>query len=92
MIVKATLVDDILQASREGLAGAIKFYNEGDMKPGGLRLVCPCGCGGIGAVNFKGWSWNGNREKPTVKPSIFFNQGKPGEWHGYLTDGEFIPC
>lgn len=28
----------------------------------------------------------------TVTPSILCNQGKPGEWHGYITNGVWNPC
>lgn len=84
----AVLVDQI---AAEGLApGSIKFYaREG--KPHGINFVCPCGCGAVGGVVFDPgrWTWNGNRERPTVTPSIL--QMRCG-WHGYLTDGEFREC
>lgn len=37
------------------------------------------------------WQWNGNREKPTLTPSIMVHASfyQP-EWHGFLTDGELI--
>lgn len=38
-----------------------------------------------------GWSWNGSKESPTLQPSIHHNNGSCG-WHGYLKDGEFVPC
>ena len=35
------------------------------------------------------WWWNGDREKPTLRASIYphDSQGN-GLWHGWLTDGE----
>lgn len=36
------------------------------------------------------WDWNGNRESPTLTPSIL-HHGNP-EWHGYLTDGKLVPA
>jgi hypothetical protein len=39
--------------------------------------------------NLKGcvWSWDGNRERPTVTPSINCN-GKAGcGWHGHVNEG-----
>ena len=31
------------------------------------------------------WNWDGNEQSPTLTPSIHW----PGEWHGYLTNGQF---
>ena len=36
------------------------------------------------------WWWNGDREKPTLKPSIGVPAIPPYTWHGYLTDGVFV--
>lgn len=62
--------------------------------PDGLFFTCPCGCRRTGAVTLgvKGWSWNGDRDKPTVTPSVYFAPGEVGEWHGYLTDGRWVGC
>ena len=40
------------------------------------------------------WEWNGNREKPTLSPSIELMGRNPLEtlWHGYLKDGIFEAC
>lgn len=69
--------------------GAIKYTaEEGEIT--GFNFCCPCGCGGMGGVSFKpphGWTWDGNREAPTVNPSVYFSRGEPGEWHGYLRAG-----
>ena len=64
-----------------------------------MFLFCPCGCGPAGIIpfdNYKApdndpiWTWNGNEEKPTLKPSIFRTSGC--KWHGWLTDGIFKEC
>lgn len=34
----------------------------------------------------------GTRDAPTVTPSILSRRGKPDEWHGYLTNGEWRSC
>ena len=34
----------------------------------------------------KPWNWNGNREFPTITPSI----NVVGRWHGFLTNGKII--
>ena len=33
------------------------------------------------------WHWNGNREKPTLAPSIGVPENPPYHWHGHLRDG-----
>lgn len=78
-------------------AGEAKYYRHGnDPEDGpwrGLHFVCP-GCGHLAGVSFDpayGWLHDGNFEKPTCKPSILHDPGKCG-WHGYLTNGELVPC
>jgi hypothetical protein len=34
------------------------------------------------------WGWDGNVEKPTLKPSILV----PEMWHGYLRNGKLESC
>lgn len=34
------------------------------------------------------WGWDGNEERPTVKPSIL----APGRWHGWLKNGRLESC
>jgi len=62
------------------------------VKDAGITFRCP-GCNHLGGVSFLpgGWKWDGNREAPTVTPSILHNKGVCG-WHGYLTAGMFIAC
>jgi hypothetical protein len=62
-----------------------------------LEFVCPCGCGAVGGVNVSigskeqhAWLWDGNKEKPTLTPSI--QQTTPCRWHGFLTAGIFRQC
>lgn len=58
-----------------------------------IEYACPCGCGRLGCVSVytgvvgAGWKWNGNREKPTLTPSLY--QRVTCGWHGHLTDGVF---
>lgn len=37
------------------------------------------------------WHWDGNRETPTLTPSILHHphDGRP-DWHGYLTAGKLV--
>lgn len=61
-----------------------------------LLFICPCGCGVLGALSFDPnnegpkWAWNGNREKPTLSPSI--QKTCECRWHGHLVNGVWIPC
>lgn len=44
-------------------------------------------------ANHACWTWNGNRDAPTLTPSILhWGEGKnnPATWHGYLTDGKLV--
>ena len=34
------------------------------------------------------WEWDGNRDQPTLTPSI--DASKYGGWHGYLTAGKLV--
>lgn len=79
-------------------------------KPCAMLFICPCGCGKLNALDLRGphanhigdarpsWDWDGNRERPTLMPSILdWNTNEKGEkvsehWHGYLTAGVFKAC
>lgn len=77
-------------AEMEG-APAGSFAFEADEK--GLFYICPCGCGREGFLPFRGkaeparpsWIWDGNREEPTLEPSVLRTEGC--RWHGYLRGG-----
>lgn len=64
----------------------------------GLFYLCPCGCGAEGYLDFRSaenpqhpsWKWDGNREAPTLSPSILRTSGC--RWHGYLRDGWWRSC
>jgi hypothetical protein len=77
--------------------GAIVFSCDDQV----LTFTCPCGCGAVHGVpvtsrtDMHSWEWNGNKEKPTLTPSLGLHpkQATGGyHWHGYLTDGVFIEC
>lgn len=61
-----------------------------------IGFICP-NCGEKKYVPLKpsdpnGWGWDGNRTKPTITPSIFFNMTVPTakcRWHGFITAGVF---
>lgn len=71
-------------------------YSSGELC--GLAYMCPCGCGAEGLLQFRGlsvddhpsWIWDGNRDAPTLTPSILRTRGC--RWHGFLTAGVFRSC
>lgn len=112
MSVSARLVDEMDYREGGAQAGDFAWLNA-EYEPASpgeeARLVfcCPCGCGGHGGCPVRRdgertqtpeWSWNGDRERPVLSPSVFFEQGRSGEWHGYLggsdgsRPGEWIEC
>lgn len=91
MEVTARRVENFEQTERAGDFFWVGLPGE---QPGRMHFLCPCGCGVLAGVTVKpvtanGWDWNGDLEKPTVKPSIRIDRD---HWHGYLTDGVFRSC
>ena len=89
--VKATLVSDI--DSPGAPAGAFELFNAGERAFAGMIYICPCGCGAKGALNFRphespSWDWDGNRDAPTLSPSVHH----VGHWHGWLRNGIWESC
>ena len=100
-MVRAIKVDHIRGPGGEH-PGAVEFRR----MPGrdnicGIAFRCPCGCGfqsympvhspGAEPTGRPEWAFNGSEEAPTTTPSIL-QSGLPCKWHGYLTNGEFVPC
>lgn len=75
--------------------GAFTYFVDGSNQVVGMIYVCPCGCGQQGSLRFRplppdeqrhaSWEWNGNKETPTLSPSVHH----VGHWHGWLQDGEW---
>ena len=38
------------------------------------------------------WWWNGDRDRPTLRPSIGVPATPPYRWHGFLVDGVWEAC
>lgn len=73
--------------------GAYEIRQAG--KSTGMAFVCPCGCGQEDYIPLdpgrsESWEWDGNREKPTLSPSLQ-RMGGCG-WHGFLRAGVFEEC
>lgn len=93
--VKAAKSSDVFEDIRPG---AFQIIRGEAVKV--LAFRCPGGCGELHQCPIRnleagidGWQWNKNEERPTLKPSIKIRQElsvKGCDWHGWLTDGEFI--
>lgn len=104
----AVLVENLDDEGARMAPGTFSFYTVyGDKteSEAGILFGCPCGCGSLMGVGFDThesqrprWHWDGNRESPTLTPSILIYQlndkaERIGEhWHGFLTAGEFRSC
>lgn len=88
--------EDSAETYRKDLSpGTIEFIYSGEGDKIIMNYVCPCGCGRVRALTARTgekipnhWQWNGNKEIPTLQPSIACTQGC--KWHGFLTNGEWI--
>lgn len=83
----------------ECVAGMFYYVVDGSGNKVGLCSCLPnakdVGDPSWGATMFTGhgrpnkeWTWDGNVEKPTLKPSIH----RTGHWHGHLQNGFFKSC
>lgn len=90
--VAALRTNDIDDHARPG---AFEYYVNGrePQKIAGMLYACPCGCGNVGALDFKpapspSWQWDGNLDEPTLSPSVHH----VGHWHGWLRKGVWESC
>ncbi len=95
--MRAENVATIAELRAGKVAGSICYQAPDEGAPWGVSFICPCGCGNEGWLNFRrhddpsGWEWDGNREAPTLSPSVL-QSGMPCKWHGYLRGGEWVEC
>lgn len=90
-------LDDLAHWSRPDLpAGSACWADSIDGQIACLRFVCPCGCSDVVTIPVRDgfsstyWKWDGNKESPTLTPSIQRLSGC--KWHGYVTKGQFVTC
>ena len=96
---------DAIEVNGKVPAGHFEFFKRQDRDDAGIFFGCPCGCGEMHSLDFRphdgrrpSWEWNGNRERPTLTPSVNILQfdeagNRVGEhWHGWLTDGQWRSC
>ena len=57
----------------------------------GFRII-PIRRNGV-AETHPPWEWDGNKDKPTLKPSILARGMNNEEiWHGHMTAGRLVSC
>ena len=94
-MTRALIVEDIDHHLEPGAVEIREVEIEGERSVG-FAFICPCGCGRQGylptdtSTTSPRWDWNGDRERPSLTPSVQFVGGC--RWHGYLTDGEWRGC
>ncbi len=85
------------QRDRPGSFCFTQRYNDPPDAPAcGIHFICPCGCGAHGSALFRGrgtdgrpeLDWDGDRERPTLTPSI--QRNSDCRWHGHLTRGYWV--
>lgn len=89
----------VADIEEDGTPGAFEYYASGANDPAGLLYNCPCGCGRQGVLRFRfpggnrpSWEWNGDRDKPSLQPSVHDQPDGKTHWHGWLTDGVWRAC
>lgn len=85
--MKITKVESVHGSTQKG---AMDFrYLDG--KLAGCGYICPhCGQEDYMPIDpLYGWSFSGTEDAPTLLPSILHGVCN---WHGYLTNGEWVPA
>lgn len=94
--VKATRVQSIADVFADGCEPGTFVFTESNLQGRCIVYRCPCGCGNIAGIPLKPspqkvtWEWDGNRDLPTLNPSVRVLSGC--KWHGYLTAGQWTFC
>ena len=94
--------DEISDAQEQGRVGAFFFSEteDGDQRYLSLVVVIPDhgeNHAELASLPLRpatprngraSWEWDGNRERPTLSPSLH----RPGVWHGYIRAGRLESC
>jgi len=81
-------------------AGAFGMVLGLDGEPAGISFTCPHGCATVSTIPIRPgvsgacWDWNGDRDKPTLSPSIRRRRDVAHEcgFHGFLQAGVWEIC
>jgi hypothetical protein len=99
--VEITVMADTWDVHQDGSFKWIRKVAEefGPQSVSGMLYLCPCGCGTIGEIRFlrldetprrPTYTWDGNREYPTIEPGVTHIVGGKVHWSGSLVRGEWI--
>lgn len=98
VIVSTDIWPDVGKKIQPGL---IQYLTNKEERINQMLIGCPCGCGDLRCVDIyqngekppsPSWLWDGNKEKPTLTPSIDFRVAHKSHWHGFLKIGIFKEC
>ncbi len=87
------LLKDLDDFDRNAVIGDWAFLNDDEL----IAIMLYEGMGGVVILSIKPnpdrihWQWDGNRESPTLSPSILVwgnGREKPATWHGFLRAGK----
>src|SRR5262245_60104937 len=93
----AVLYEDDSDFVSKAPPGAFRWtglYGVDEGGPYGMNFKCPCGCGAIHGAGFTTrpkdwnegrdarWAWDGNKEKPTLSPSLGLHRSHEGQTVG----------
>lgn len=88
------LLKDLDQFDREGTKGDWCFINDDEyiaIRYGDEAFKGTCVLPIRPHDGKASWNWDGNREAPTLSPSILIwgdGRDKPATWHGYMRSGK----
>src|SRR5262245_60524915 len=99
--VEITVMPDTWDVHQNGSFKWIRKVGEefGPWNISGMLYLCPCGCRTIGELRFllpgetprsPTYTWDGNREYPTIEPDVTHNVGGKVHWSGSLVCGEWV--
>lgn len=99
--VEITVMADTWDVHQNGSFKWIRKVGEefGPWNISGMLYLCPCGCRTIGELRFlrpgetprsPTYTWDGNREYPTIEPDVTHIVGGKVHWSGCLVCGEWV--
>lgn len=82
--------DYMFEEGEDGRGGKATYLN--CVLPTGAYVSLPLYLKGTKKPPHTSWEWDGNKEKPTLSPSVWHHGTGPREWHGFITAGRMVSC
>jgi hypothetical protein len=76
-----------LAADRDGIAYRVLWFRDPRGSVGCIPVE-PLPPGELERWGGHSWTWDGNEDRPTLRPSLL----RRGGWHGYVTAGRMQAC